>query len=168
MLSVKLLTNSRVGLVPSNTTTEIKCRQSLEYLKSNGKNRMQQTDEIGNCIGVLHDVNKKCSYHLGTTQCVVSVEILPTDTQHCRNYLYDKSWTNQSYEVEGLQWAMYNRNVHSTMTRSSRFYCLIGVINKPTTDKLWISPVYRPTTSCGTILLVHNVEIAHVTITMPT
>ena len=102
------------------------------------KNRMQQTDEIGNCIGVLHDVNKKCSYHLGTTQCVVSVEILPTDMQHCRNYLYDKSWTNQSYEVEGLQWAMYNRNVHSTMTRSSRFYCPIGVINKPTTGELSI------------------------------
>ena len=27
--------------------------------------------------------------------------------------------------------------------RSSRFHCHIGVINKPTTDELWISPVYR-------------------------
>jgi len=36
--------------------------------------------------------------------CVVSVEILPTATQQCRNYLYDKSWTNQSYEVGRLQW----------------------------------------------------------------
>ena len=39
--------------------------------------------------------------------------------------------------------AMCNKRVHSTMTRSSRFHCPIGVINKPTTDELWISPVYR-------------------------
>jgi len=38
------------------------------------------------------------------TRCVVSVEILPIATQQCRNYLYDKSWTNRSYEVGGLQW----------------------------------------------------------------
>ena len=34
-------------------------------------------------------------------------------------------------------------NVHSTMSRPSRFHCLRCVINKPTTDDLWISPVYR-------------------------
>jgi len=39
-----------------------------------------------------------------TTQCVVSVEILPIAMQQCRNYLYDKSGTNRSYEVGGLQW----------------------------------------------------------------
>ena len=39
--------------------------------------------------------------------------------------------------------AMYNKHVHSTMTRSSRFHCPVGVINKPTTVELWISPVYR-------------------------
>jgi len=27
----------------------------------------------------------------GTARCVVSIEILPVATQHCRNYLYDKS-----------------------------------------------------------------------------
>ena len=69
----------------------------------------------------------------------MSVEILPIATQQCRNYLYDKSWTNRSYDVG----PMFNKHVHSTMTRSSRFHCLIGVINKPTTDVLWISPVYR-------------------------
>ena len=36
-----------------------------------------------------------------------------------------------------------NKHVHSTMTRSSRFHCPIGVINKSTTDELWISPLYR-------------------------
>ena len=54
--------------------------------------------------------------------------------------------------------AMCNKHVHSTMTRPSRFHCLIGVINKPTTvelctvyhlytdDLLWpdfLSPQYR-------------------------
>jgi len=34
-------------------------------------------------------------------------------------------------------------NVHSNMTRPSRFHCLRCVIDKPTTDYLWISPVYR-------------------------
>ena len=34
-------------------------------------------------------------------------------------------------------------NVLSTMTRPSRFHCLRCVINKPTTDYLCISPVYR-------------------------
>ena len=34
--------------------------------------------------------NKKLSYRRGTARCVVSVEILPTVTQQCRNYLYDK------------------------------------------------------------------------------
>ena len=34
-------------------------------------------------------------------------------------------------------------NVHSTMTRRSRFHCLRCVINTLTTDDLWISPVYR-------------------------
>jgi len=38
--------------------------------------------------------------------------------------------------------AMCNKYVHSTMTRSSRFRCPVGVINKPTVE-LWISPVYR-------------------------
>ena len=35
--------------------------------------------------------NKKLSYRRGTARCVVSIEILPTATQQCRNYLYDKS-----------------------------------------------------------------------------
>jgi len=38
---------------------------------------------------------------------------------------------------------MCNKHMHSTVTRSSRFHCLIGVINKPTTVELCISPVYR-------------------------
>ena len=46
-------------------------------------------------------------------------------------------------KLEGYSGPMCNKRVHSTMTRSSRFHCPIGVINKPTTDELWISPVYR-------------------------
>jgi len=37
---------------------------------------------------------------------------------------------------------MCNKHVHSTMTRSSRFHCPIGVMNKPTTDEFRISLVY--------------------------
>jgi len=48
--------------------------------------------------------DKKLSYRRGTARWVVSVEILPIATQQCRNYLYDKSWTNLSYEVRGLRW----------------------------------------------------------------
>ena len=40
---------------------------------------------------VLCTNHKKLSYRRGTARCVVSVEILPTATQQCRNYLYDKS-----------------------------------------------------------------------------
>ena len=47
----------------------------------------------------------KLSYCRGTARCVVSVEILPIAKQQCRKYLYDKSWTNRSYEVGGLRWA---------------------------------------------------------------
>ena len=44
---------------------------------------------------------QELSYRRGTARCVVSVEILRIATQQCRNYLYDKSWTNRSYEVGG-------------------------------------------------------------------
>jgi len=46
-------------------------------------------------------------------------------------------------KLVGYSGAMCNKHVHSTMTRSSRFHCPTGVINKPTKDKLWMSPVYR-------------------------
>ena len=45
-------------------------------------------------------------------------------------------------KLEGYSGAMCNKHVHSTMTRSSRFHCPIGVINKPTTNELCISTVY--------------------------
>ena len=88
---------------------------------------------------------KKLSYHRGTARCVVSIEILPIATQQCRNYLYDKSWPNRWYEV-GCRFSRRQcviDNVHSAMTRPSRIHCLRCVINKPTTDDLWISHVYR-------------------------
>jgi len=45
--------------------------------------------------------------------------------------------------LEGYSGLICNKHVHSTMMRSSRFHCHIGVINKLTTDVLWILPVYR-------------------------
>ena len=46
-------------------------------------------------------------------------------------------------KLQGYSGPMCNKHVHSTMTRSSRYLCLIGVINKPTTVELCISPVCR-------------------------
>jgi len=43
-------------------------------------------------------------------------------------------------QLEGYSKTMCNKHVHSTMTRSSRFHCL--VTSKPTMDELWISPAY--------------------------
>jgi len=43
--------------------------------------------------GLQTSTHKKLSYCRGTARCVVSVEILLTVTQQCRNYLYDKFWT---------------------------------------------------------------------------
>ena len=45
-------------------------------------------------------------------------------------------------KLEGYSGPMCNKHVHSTMERSSRFHCPVGVINKPTTGELWIPPVY--------------------------
>ena len=42
-------------------------------------------------LSATDKLNKKLSYRRGTARCVVSVEMLPTATQQCRNYLYDKS-----------------------------------------------------------------------------
>jgi len=47
-------------------------------------------------------LHKKLSYCRGTVWCAMSVEILPTATQQCRNHLYDKSWTNWHYEVADI------------------------------------------------------------------
>ena len=44
-------------------------------------------------------------------------------------------------KLEGYSGSMCNKHVHSTMVRSSRFSCPIGVINKQITDELSISPV---------------------------
>ena len=46
-------------------------------------------------------------------------------------------------KLKGYSGPTCNKHVHSTITRSSGFHCLIGVINKPTTVELCISPVHR-------------------------
>ena len=53
-------------------------------------------------------------------------------------------------KLEGYRGPMCNKHVHSTMMRSSRFHCLIGVINKPTTDRV-VDITCIPTTCCGEI-----------------
>jgi len=87
-------------------------------------------------------VNKKLSYRGGEVQCVVSVEISPTATQQCRNCCTTSPEQIKVIKLEGYSGAMCNKHVYSTMMRLSRFHCPIGVINKLTTNELWISPVY--------------------------
>ena len=55
-------------------------------------------------------------------------------------------------KLEGYSGPMCIKHVHSTMTWSSRFHCLIGVINKPTTDRV-VDITCIPTTCCGEIFL---------------
>jgi len=138
---------SETNQLVANVFTKISHHRNVSivslYLTQNvfDKNKYATTNSINAHYLVLF--SKKHSYRRGAVRCVVLVEILPIATKPCRNYLYDKSRTNRSYE-EGYSETMCNKHVHSTMTQSSRFYCPIGVINKPTTDELWISPVYRP------------------------
>ena len=111
--------------------------------------------------------NKKLSYRRVTARCVLSVVILPIATQQCRNYLYDKSWPNRWYEVGGL----VSGNVSWTMcTQPWRdrvgWHCLR--CHKQTDDGRVVYITCIPTTCCGEIFQVHNVEIAHVTLTTPT
>ena len=94
-------------------------------------------------LPVAIKTHKKLSYRRGTARCVVSVEIcqLPRNST-------ETTCTTSPEQIEVMKLkryckAMCNKHVHSTMTRWSRFRCPVGVINKPTTVELWISPVYR-------------------------
>ena len=73
-----------IRVLPSETLSQT---PYLEYFATASRSRRQ---------------HKKLSYRRGTARCVVSIEILPIDTQQCRNYLYDKSWPNRWYEVGDL------------------------------------------------------------------
>jgi len=77
----------------------------------------------------------------------------------CRN-----SCTTSPEQIEVVKLEGYSGpcNKHSTMMRSSHFHCLIGVTTYRVVDITCI-----PTTCCGDIFKVHNVEIAHVTLTTP-
>jgi len=39
-------------------------------------------------------------------------------------------------KFEGYSGTVCNKHIHSIVTRSSRFHCPIGLINKPTTDRV--------------------------------
>jgi len=90
-LSIHYRARSRFGIV----WHQISIGLQVSYMKR--RKQIARSD-----VTVL---DKKLSYHRGTARCVVSVEVLPIAMQQCRNYLYDKSWTNLSYEVGRLQWA---------------------------------------------------------------
>jgi len=51
------------------------------------------------------------------------IEILSAATQQCKNYLYDKTWTNQSHEVGGLR--KMNTTSYSTLIETMRLSCTV-------------------------------------------
>ena len=110
--------------------------------------------------------NKKLSYRRVTARCVLSVVILPIATQQCRSYLYDKSGPNWWYEVGGLvggnvSWTMCTQPWRNRVGS----HCLR--CHKQTDDGRVVYITCIPTTCCGEIFYVHNVEIVHVTLTTP-
>ena len=70
----------------------------------------------------------------------MSVEILPIATQQCSTTSPEQI---EVMKLEGSGGPRCSKHMHSTVTRASRFHCLIGVINKLTTVELCISPIYQ-------------------------
>ena len=116
--------------------------------------RMRPNDLASRPHGPQHpcSLNKKLSCRRGTTRCVVSVEILPIATQQYETTCTTSPEQIEVMKLEGYTYSgpMCNKHVHSTTTRSSRFHCLIGVINKPATDRV-VDITCIPTTCCGEI-----------------
>jgi len=87
--------------------------------------------------------HKKLSYRRGTEQCVCQLKPCQLPRNSAETTCTTSPEQIRVMKLEGYSGTMCNKHVHSTMTPLSRFLCLIGVINKPTTVELWISPVYR-------------------------
>ena len=91
-----------------------------------------------------HSSDKKLSYRRGTAamrrlnwnlaNCHATVQKLLIRQVLTKSMVWSWRFSRRQCVID---------NVHSTMTRPSRFHCLRCVINKPTTDDLCISPVYR-------------------------
>ena len=93
---------------------------------------------------------KKLSNRWGTAQCVVSVETLPSAKQQCRNYLYDKSWTNRSYEVGRVKVGRCVTNM-CTQLRHLRAAFIVYWRHKQTEDGRVVDITCILTTCCGEI-----------------
>jgi len=89
------------------------------------------------------NIHKKLSCREGTARCVVSVEICQLPRNSAETTCTTSPEQIEVMKLKRYSKAMCNKHVHSTMTRWSRIRCPVGVINKPTTVELWISPVYR-------------------------
>ena len=111
-------------------------------------------------------MNKKLNYSRGTARCVESVEILPTATQECRNYDTTSPEQIEVMKLEGYSVAMCNKRALNTDAIESlplSYRC-----HKRTDEGRIVYIACIPTTCCGEIFSVHNVEIARVTLTTPT
>ena len=80
--------------------------------------------------------NKKLSYRRGTARCVVSVKYCQLPCNSAETTCTTSPEQIKVMKLEGYSGTLCNKHVHSTVTRSSRFHCPIGAINKPTTDRV--------------------------------
>ena len=74
------------------------------------------------------DDNKKLTYRRGNARCVVSVEICQLPRNSAETTCTTSPEQIEVMKLKRYSKAMCNKHVHSTMTRSSRFRCRIGVI----------------------------------------
>ena len=92
-LSYKEVENRQTKKVKKRICSEVSVNSpgKREKERQRAKKENLREERRGERSGVSSKEDKKLSYRQGTARCVVSVKILPIDTQQCRNYLYDKS-----------------------------------------------------------------------------
>jgi len=116
--------------------TAARCRSAASFARFQ---RAVVTDRSAYC----RVTDKKLSYRRGTARCVVSVEVCQLPRNSAETTCTTSPGRIKVMKLKRYSKAMCSKHVHSTVTRASRFHCLIGVRNKPTTVELRISPVYR-------------------------
>ena len=104
--------------------------------------------------------NKKLSYRRWTARCVVSVEILPVDTQQCRNYCTTSPQQIEVMKLEGQ--GKVNTTSYSTIIETMRPSCTVFK-----RKKMKISELFCLLAKCLVIFtIMYNESYLHVLTTL--
>ena len=104
--------------------------------------------------------NKKLSYRRWTARCVVSVEILPVDTQQCRNYCTTSPEQIEVMKLEGQ--GKVNTTSYSTIIETMRPSCTVFK-----RKKMKISELFCLLAKCLVIFtIMYNESYLHVLTTL--